>query len=371
MPPHEATEILQEALECANLQPQSETVLSNRDLQSIKRIMDRVADNKNKAVLAVLITLIVKKIMNPDQDIRLHRIEGTLGGFSGRGLDTKYITPFLRDNNFPYMASGSGWLTRSFEQAAPYTFTYPCKIKPLIIKDDFLNLVDRVQNDSRVAKEYLYEFLRQLISLREQSQNITLSKPKNRSIADVVSLIKMLWNQALPGQSRIPVIAVFAAYMCLIDEVDRFKNNQLLPLLPHTSADQKTGRAGDIDICQDSKTVEAVEIKHGIKINIELVSATIEKVKRTTVKRYYILSTNDVIEGIDDITRLITEARINHGCEFIVNGVASTLRYYLRLISNVDEFVESFISLLEKDNDVGYQTKMAWDNIVVNDNLEQ
>ena len=49
-----------------------------------------------------------------------------------------------------------------------------------------------------------------------------------------------------------------------------------------------------------------------------------------------------------------------------MNGVAATLKYYLRLVSNTDDFVDHFVSILEKDNDVGYDTKMAWDREVIN-----
>ena len=55
---------------------------------------------RNKGVLAVLITLLLKKLHDSDQDIRLHQTQ-IVGGFSGRGLDTRVVTPFMRDQNFP------------------------------------------------------------------------------------------------------------------------------------------------------------------------------------------------------------------------------------------------------------------------------
>ena len=47
----------------------------------------------------------------------------------------------------------------------------------------------------------------------------------------------------------------------------------------------------------------------------------------------------------------------------IVNGVAATLKYYLRLVSNTDDFIENFVSMLEKDDDISYETKMAWNQV--------
>ncbi len=362
--PSRARQVLCDALNKATASSGEGSHLRQSDLNRLRRIMLRVEANKNVGVLSVLITLLVKKVMKPQQDVRLHQVS-IPGGFSGRGLDTKHITPFLRENNFPYMTSGSGWLTRSLEQAAAYTLNYPGQIKPASIKEDFLKLLHAVEERQEPASKYLEEIFRQLVVLRERSQNISLSIPKNKSIRAVVSLIENFWESST-GTSRIPVIAVFAAYQCIVQEVRKYKNHQLLHLLPQNAADQRTGRTGDIDLKLDSKIDEAVEIKHGIRITPELVTHTIEKIKRTTVRRYYILSTNERLKGIEDITLLTTKARHNYGCEIIVNGVAATLTYYLRLISNPDVFIENFISILEKDEDVSYRTKMAWDTIVSN-----
>lgn len=358
--PHDATQVLRDSLNTANM-AEPASLLSADDVGKIKRIADCACRNQNKSTLAVLMTLLVKKVMKPSQDVRKHQAKMT-GGFSGRNLDKKHVTPFLRENDFPHM-SESGWLTRSFEHPSPYDLNYPGEITPAFLRNDFLSLVDKVERKSGLAKACLEEVFRHLVSFREQSQDIALSRPKNQSVEAVVSLVGKLWDRSTSGRSRIPVIAVFAAYQCLVDELDRYKNHQLLPLLAHNAPDQKTGRTGDIDLKHNSKIVEGVEIKHGVRITPKLVAATIEKIKRTTVTRYYILSTNEKLEGVKEITDLTTDARHNHGCEIIVNGVAATLKYYLRLVSNTDDFIENFVSTLEKDNDIGYELKMTWDQI--------
>ena len=55
-------------------------------------------------------------------------------GFSGRSIDTKYITPTLKELGLTSM-SESGWLTRSLEQPYPYDFKYQGKISK--VKDEF------------------------------------------------------------------------------------------------------------------------------------------------------------------------------------------------------------------------------------------
>ena len=48
----------------------------------------------------------------------------------------------------------------------------------------------------------------------------------------------------------------------------------------------------------------------------------------------------------------------------IVNGVAPTLQYYLRLIGSTREFVDAYVTNLETDPSVTYQIKQAWNEIV-------
>jgi len=67
------------------------------------------------------------------------------------------------------------------------------------------------------------------------------------------------------GASRLPVLAIYAAYECLIKEAKRFEKKELLPIESHTSSDKSSGRIGDIDIIDEKKReFEAVEVKHGI-----------------------------------------------------------------------------------------------------------
>ena len=187
--PHDATQILHEVLKDVRVKRAKGTFLQQEDLDRIDRIMARVEAGKSIGILSVLITLLVKKVMKPDQDVRFHQANMP-DGFSGRSLDTKHVTPFLRKNGFPYMVAGSGWLTRSLEQAVPYTLDYPGQIKPSTIKDDFLRLVDQIEKKSEFSRGCLEEIFRQLVSLREKSQNIALSRPKNKSIDSIVLLIE-------------------------------------------------------------------------------------------------------------------------------------------------------------------------------------
>ncbi|MCD7740063.1 MAG: hypothetical protein LUH11_01785, partial [Candidatus Gastranaerophilales bacterium] len=110
-----------------------------------------------KGVFTVLITLAIHKILYPKQDIRLHQ-EKMKGGFSGRTIDTKYITPTLKELCLPSMAE-SGWLTRSLEQPFPYTLDYKGNIRDVEVKEAFLNLVDFIQKEPRDTENLVMSLL--------------------------------------------------------------------------------------------------------------------------------------------------------------------------------------------------------------------
>ncbi|MCD8304073.1 MAG: hypothetical protein LUC86_04525 [Prevotellaceae bacterium] len=109
--------------------------------EQVRQIVDKAEDVKG--VVAVLATLLTHKIVIPTQDIRYHQKKMD-GGFSGRTIDTKHITPFLKSVDFPAMAE-SGWLTRALEQDHPYTLDYPGAIRYSKVKAAFLHIIDKVQ----------------------------------------------------------------------------------------------------------------------------------------------------------------------------------------------------------------------------------
>ena len=318
---------------------------------------------QNKAVLAVLITLLVKKLETPEQDIRQHQAQ-LEGGFSGRGLDTRVVTPFLRDQQFPHMQSGSGWLTRSLEQSRPYDLSYPGNIRPAIVKQAFLRLVDGVQCQGLSAGSLLIGIFVELIRFRDQNTNLILSRPVNLSVGQVVEKISRHHSLHMTGVARLPVLAVHAILTILAREVDRYDSCTILPLEHHNTADTRTDLIGDVHILDANNTLfEGYEVKHNIAISSDLIQASFEKLRTTPVQRFYILTTyyHDSYAEFEPDIQQVAQA---HGCQLIVNGVDPTLRYYLRLIGSTREFVDAYVTNLETDPSVTFQSKEAWNEIV-------
>ncbi len=317
-----------------------------------------------KAVLTVLTKSLVYKVLHPKQDVRKHQAS-IVGGYSGRTFYSRNITPFMKAHKFPSM-SESGWLTRALEQKIPYDLNYSGAITPKELKPDFLYLLDRVEKGADCEK-YL-KFVLQGLIIKRNLQMIDLAEPTTLSISAILALLFEHFNGSYnaEGASRLPALAIYAAFQCLIQETKRFENKQLLPIESHTCSDKSSARVGDIDIIDERNRVfGAVEVKHGISITIALIKDAFEKFKTTPIDRYYILSTasleKDEFVKIDEEIQRIKNV---YGCQLIVNGIMPTIKYYLRLLDKTSEFIENYVNLVEVDKSLKFEHKERWNQLI-------
>src|ERR1700722_11357354 len=192
-----------------------------------------IKNSSKKGLISVTLTSLIYKILHSTQDIRLHQ-DGMEGGYSGRTFDNKYVVPFLKSENFS-AAAESGWLSRSFETKDPYTLDYPAAISPKEAKIAFLLILDTVQRNDK-SKEFL-DYLFQGLILQRNAHAISLLKPAALSISKTVDLLKAHFNSKFSseGASRLPVLALYAVYQCLLLESKRFLGKKLLALEKHTA----------------------------------------------------------------------------------------------------------------------------------------
>lgn len=339
------------------------TTLPEETAEQIKLLVSR--SESQKGVMSVFITLCTHKIVIPEQDIRYHQAK-LQNGFSGRTVDSKYITPFLKAVNFPAMQE-SGWLTRSLEQSQAFTLDFNGPIKNKAVKDAFLQLIDKVQCQGTSAEEVLkYTFI--LLIKQRDDLNIELAKPHSLSIAAIIKLLEkhFTYRYSSPGASRLPTLAVYAAYQCMMSQVARYKGKILCPLESHNSADSQSGRIGDIDVNnKNGSAFEGVEIKHEIPITAQLVSDAYEKFKIHNTNRYYLLTTANMdAADWDAIDKEVARISQIHGCQVIVNGVYTTLKYYLRLMNDPAEFIDKYVELLKQDETIKFQHKTVWNDLI-------
>lgn len=345
--------------------------LDNIELnEDLKQYIHTIALNSitQKGVYTVLITLAIHKLLYPKQDIRLHQ-EKMMNGFSGRTIDTKYITPTLKELNLPSMAE-SGWLTRSLEQPFPYTLDYQGHIQNPIVKKAFLQIIDYIQSQPNLTENIIIYLLNSVI-LETKKHEIKITKLENPEKIQITDIINMLskhffFNYHTFGGAKLPVIAFYAVYMSLLQDIKRYEGCHLKELGYHTTCDTTSKSAGDIEIFDNNNLLkEALEIKFEKEIDVNMVRIAREKIIKYNPVRYYILSTDKIKdEDVEKIESVIDDVKNNHGCQIILNGVIPSLKYYLRLITSLNMFIENYSNLIEMDKELKPLHKEKWNEIL-------
>ena len=345
-------EVLETAYSAASDVEAVPVVLSAQQHEWVESIAAKA--ESQKAVLAATLTSLVKKIVTPEQDIRLHKVEMP-GGYSGRSFDTQNVTSFLHEK-MPRLAmkSGSGWLTRSIEQNHAFGLDFTGKIQDKVVKNAFLQVLNDLEANKADALAYLTELFALLLRQTKAAQIIIAPNPDAGQIT-IAAVVKALHSHFFAkyqgsGASRLPVLAVHSIYAVSMKD-EEYADKVLLPLKSHTTSDLKSSSVGDVEIADAQENFyEAVEVKHNIAITPTLVEDAFAKFQQLPLERYYLLTTanpNSRDEGkIEELTGRI---RSTHGCEVIVNGVLPTIKYYLRRGKRTAAFVAAYTQALQDD----------------------
>ena len=345
--------ILEDTYQLAESSDSTDSDLSESQERWVNAIIEKA--ESYRGVLTVLITSLVKKIQTPTQDVRYHQTK-LPNGYSGRGFDTRHITPFMKEKFRRFAMAESGWLTRSLEQPYPYTLNYEGKIRNRTVKDAFLQILNDIEENKAAPKKYLQAIFSALITLMEESQ-ISLDFLKETQRTETITIEKIVdllrhhfsYDYGVSGASRLPVLAVYSAYEMLM-EIERYEDKTLAPLKSHTAADTKSHGIGDIEVLSGNNFFEAVEIKHNIPISLGIVEDAYQKFAQTSVSRYYLLTTAEPnVEDVDSVNDFVSEIHGKHGCEVIVNGILASLKYYLRLLSGPQLFLNGYSRNLQLD----------------------
>ena len=361
---------------------------SNLSIAGIKNIPQEILDKinliatncfKQKAVYTVLVTLLIHKSLHPEQDIRFHQVN-LPNGFSGRTIDTKYITPTLNLLGLPSM-SESGWLTRSLEQPFPYLMDYQGKISGKGVKEAFLSILDFLEvktrpiNQQKLAQILAIYLLKKVVKISIK-ENIKIpktngSKKSEIKINDIISALEEHFyckDYTAKGASKLPVIAIYALYELIIKEVTRYQGCTLKPLGSHTASDKNSKSAGDIEIYyleSPNSLLEVIEIKFEKPIDKHMIAIATDKIAKFNPERYLILSSANIKkEDASDITQMIDKVESKYKCQIIVNGVLPTIKYYLRLVICLPGFIDKYCALIEKDQEINFDHKQKWNEIM-------
>ena len=349
------------------VQDNQNLILNKSVLPEIHGYIKQISNEceKKKGVYTVLTTLLYYKYLHPEQDIRLHQTRFT-NGFSGRSFDTQNVTPILKKMNLPAMAE-SGWLTRSLEQPYPYDLNYNGAIGTL--KLPFLKTVDYVQKNPTIAYDLLKELLSYVSKIAEENkiQIKPLENPENLTIDKIMHALEehFLTPYGTHNGAKLPVLAFHSIYTSLIKELKRYDNCYLAPLSSLTACDRTNKASGDIEIFRDDNVFESIEIKLDKKINAQILRVAEEKIYKYNPTRYYILSVLGLEESErSEIESVVFNVLNSHGCQIIINGLIPTIKYYLRLITNLDEFIKNYSIAIQTDSELQKVHKEKWNELI-------
>jgi DNA (cytosine-5)-methyltransferase 1 len=329
--------------------------ISDKITGDIDYLIEKI--DSNKSIVSALVTSLVKKILEPTQDIRLHRVDFE-GGYSARSLDTKVTTLFFK-NHFPkYANKESSFLTLATRERIKWTKRegQNLKIRDKKLRECFLGAFEQVEERKQNPEIYLEYIFAKLIKLSESEARLfelAETQSQNLSALNINLVLEMLKKHfATNLSSRLPVIAIYSIYEILLTKVERYKDKRLLPLQVHTSSD-KHG-FGDIEIYDNqNKPFEIIEIKHNIPVDKYLIFDIVKKTQTTKINRYYILTTFKT--GFADeltekaVTEYILQIKQQTNLDIIANGIISTLKYYLRFVDNCGEFIKLYTKHLIAD----------------------
>lgn len=322
------------------------------------------------AAFTNIITGLAIKIGNPELDVRYHQTQIQANSdlkkswFNHRGVSEKTVYPWLSEHNFS--GAKSGWQTRTLERPKPYTRSYDENIKD--VKTAFLEIYESTfEQPIEIIKASLdYLILRQ-IRIRE-SRVIDLATPNIDVISTIIGHLKEHINYKYNGKgaSRLPVLAIYATLELVSEEISRYQHVELKKLEEHSAADSQTGSAGDIEFADSHGSIfEALEIKHGIFIDENLVNDAAKKVSKFQLQRYYILTTAENCKPSDELIDLLDQIQQRIGCQVIVNGVFPTIQYYLRLVSTPSRVYKKYTDLLMVDSAVTHEHRETWNKLIL------
>lgn len=317
-----------------------------------------------------IITCLAIKAAMPTVDIRYHQVQiqdqtDRPANFNFRGVSEKTIYPWLSDHTFE--GAKSGWQTRTFERPKPYMLNYDENIGD--IKNSFLTTFDEIEEHGQSAEEAL-AYLIHLQLIHRESKTIALSVPKTKDIQLIVKVFKDHFfhpYKASKGASRLPVLALYAVYSVLIEQLERYNGMSLKTLEEHSAADSQTGAIGDIEVINiESKNVfEAIEVKHNIALNERIIQDAAQKIMDKSVDRYYILTTHSICEPDDILYQKIANVKALYNCQLIANGLIPSLKYYLRLLSDPSLVFPKYVELLKSDKTIKHEHREIWNKLAI------
>lgn len=241
----------------------------------IEELVGGVTSEKGRALVALTLTLMCVKDIQSDQSVRLHKGGGAARDFSWsegislRRLDTRFITPVLRENHLLSLNKDGFMMTRSLAENYPYSGVYKARLRGP--REQWLAIVEALERgelDARAGLKLLIAKLLQRTAAFMAASARTLrlvqafqgTTPLLQSVSDLI----FAHIEQSTYSARLLEVAMHSAMQCLEDN-DVFEG-QLRPLAQMRSANKKAGNIGDVEVVLvggPDVIVEAWDAKYG------------------------------------------------------------------------------------------------------------
>ncbi|MDR2684019.1 MAG: hypothetical protein LBB53_01395, partial [Prevotellaceae bacterium] len=196
--------------------------IANLSAKKHKKYNDIIVENinvlvanieNNKSLVSAIVTSMLHKMIEPQQDIRLHK-KKFANGYSARTLDTKVTTPFFKQHFQRYANKESGFLSLVTRVDIPWNLSEESNIagRSKNTLHCFLVLLDAVENKTAKPDEiliYLFEKLHILSTKEEKIFTDAINTSDFIDIININSVLAMLRQHfSMKLSSRLPVIAI-------------------------------------------------------------------------------------------------------------------------------------------------------------------
>lgn len=244
--------------------------ITTEHLHLLKVIVDSVTSEVGRAIVGLTVMQLCIKCIVPEQCIRLHKGGNSYSstrfswedGLPMRSLDKAFITPVLRSYDILRTNADGVMMTRSLAENYPYSKLYKAAIRGA--KDEWLEIVDLLENGTLDPNAALHHFIALLLNKSERFQDlaeetVTLTKiiiDEKPSINAIVTFIQHFIDTS-DYSARLLEIAMHSLFQVFDDNM--LLSGHLKPLSQMRSANKKHGNIGDIELTIGAGTLEIRE----------------------------------------------------------------------------------------------------------------
>lgn len=323
-------------------------------------------NQRNGAVVRLVLACSLAKIHRPTIDIRKPYTEiGDSDAYSGRSYDEGYVTTFVQAHGLPCNPT-TAFLTPALRNRNTTLLPSTNLVgRTPELYQAALQLLTDVQDSTILAEDVLAESVRSLLikkHVREEQMSALMAGLRTPgegiplSSEGIVTLLEQ--HLRSPGSSRLPVLAVAAAY----EAAGARLGEMAKPLSSHNAADLQTGAIGDVEITLtgNDDVVTGYEMKTR-RVTREDINAALQKIADQRIQNYIFITTDVIEREVREYAASLYEQ--TGGVEVVVLDCIAFLRHFLHLFHRSRlPFLEAYQSLVlaEPESAVGQPLKVAW-----------